>query len=334
MTTTTTTTTATKMDASDPTRAGAARAAVGEGWARVRGAWPQVGVAYLLSVLLALPLAAALAMGLQQSLEHREAAERMLASWDGVWHRSFSAQAQGLEATFDAGVVGIGAVLRSFDALVTAALFELPLPIVVAGVLYLAGWVLLSGGLLARFGGDPRGVVQLGAIHFRRLLALAAVGWLAWALVLGWLLPGLSEWVRVHNRDTIDERIFAAWILAKYAVVWTLVLATRLVIDYAKVIAVDDPARSPWSALQEALALCRRRALAVLAIAAMLGVVSVLLILAYWLVAPGTAQGNGFLIFIAFLIGQASIVARVTMRAWALASAQALWRSSGNVTRA
>lgn len=308
--------------ASGPVTAGAA---VGEGWDRVRQHWPSVGAAYLLSVLLALPLAAALAMSLRQSLAHREAAERMLAGWDGLWHRSFAAQAGGIETTFDPGVVGIGAVLRSLDHLVTGALVDLPLPIVIAGLLYLAGWVLLSGGLLARFRGDPRGVVQLGAIHARRLLTISAVGWLAWALVLGWLLPALGGWVRALTLDVIDERIVAAWILGKYAVVWALVLAIRIVIDYAKVAAIDDPARSPWAALRAALAFCRRRAPAVLGVAVILGAVSLGLLLAFWFIAPGAAQTNGFQILMAFVIGQASVVARVIMRAWVLASAQALW---------
>jgi hypothetical protein len=320
-------------EAHDPSRGppSTAGAAVAEGWARVRGCWLSVAAAYLLSLLLALPLAAALAMGLRESLAHREAAERMLASWDGLWHRSFAARAQGLEATFDAGVVGIGAVLRSLDALVTGVLFDVPLPIAVAGLCYLVGWVLLSGGLLARFRGDPGGVVQLGAMHFRRLVIIAAVGWIAWALVLGGLLPALGGWVQARTRDVIDERILAVWILAKYGVVWMLVLAIRLVIDYAKVAAVDDPARSPWAALRDSLALCRRRVLAVLGIAVILGGVGLLLLLAYWLVAPGAAQGNGFKIMIAFAIGQTSVIARLVMRAWALASAQALWRS--DVTR-
>lgn len=301
-------------------------AAVTTGWDRVRAAWPQVGVAYLGSLVLALPLAAALALGLRHSLAHREAAARMLAGWDGLWHKSFAAQAGGLEATFDPGVVGIGAVLRALDALVTATLLELPLPLVVVGLFYLVGWVLLSGGLLARFGGDRRGVVRLGAIHFGRLLTIAAVGWLGWALLLGWLLPALGELTDAHTRDVIDERVVVALVLAKYAVVWLLALAVRVVVDQAKVVAVDDPARSPWAALRAALAFCRRRARAIVGVTLMLGAVSLALLLAYWVVAPGAGQRNGFQIVMAFAIGQLSVIARVVMRAWSLASAQALWR--------
>lgn len=302
-----------------------ARAAVGEGWARVRAAWPQVLTAYVLSLLLSLPLAAALHSALRQSLAHREAAERLLQGWDGLWHASFAAQAQGLQATFDAGVVGIGAVLRSLDMLVRGALLELPSPLVVAGLLYLVGWVWLSGGLLARFGGDRRGVITLGAVHLRRLLPVVAVGWLGWALVLGVGLPALSAWVELQCRDVIDERVHAAWLLGKYAVVWLVVLAIRWVIDYAKVAAVADPSRSTLAALREGLRVCRARAGAVIGVAVILGLVSLGLLLFYSFLAPGADQGNPFKILVAFIISQSSVVARVVLRAWGLASEQALW---------
>jgi hypothetical protein len=314
--------------ASSPAPSGTALAAVSAGWARVRAHWPQVAVAYLLSIVLALPLAAALGSGLHQSLQHREAAERMLHGWDGLWHRSFAAQAQGLHATFDAGIVGIGAVLRSLDALAQGSLLALPAPILVAGLLYLAGWVLLGGGLLARFGGDPRGVLQLGALHFRRMLALAAVGWLLWALVLGLLLPALGEWVELRCRDVIDERIHAAWILGKYALVWLVVLAIRVVIDYAKVAAIDDPSRSTFAALRDGLGVCRRRAGAVLGVAVILGALGLALLLVSWAIAPGAGHHNGFQILVAFVISQTSVMARVGLRALALASEQALWRDA------
>lgn len=308
-------------------RPGTARAAVAEGWARVRGAWPQVLVAYGLSLVLSLPLAAALQSGLRQSLRHREAAERLLRGWDGLWHASFATRAEGLEATFDAGVVGIGAVLRSLDTLVRGAIFDLPLPLVVAGLLYLVGWVWLGGGLLARFSGDRRGVITLGAIHVRRLLAVAAVGWLGWALVLGGLLPALSAVIELRGRDVIDERVHAAWLLGKYAVVWLAVLAIRWVIDYAKVAAVHDPTLGTVAAVREGLRLCLRRPLAVLGVATLLGLVGLGLLLLYSFLAPGADPGNPFKILVAFAIGQSSVVARVVLRAWTLASEQALWHA-------
>lgn len=298
--------------------------AVATGWSRVRAGWAQVGAAYLLSVLLALPLGAAMQSTLAQSLRHREAADNLLRSWDGLWHASFSAQAQGIASTFNAGIVGIGAVFRALDGLVTGAMFALPLPLMVAGLLYLLGWTFLSGGLLARFGGDERGLIRLCALHFRRMFALAVMGWIAWAVVLASLLPWLSAWVGEQTRDLIDERVHAAWIVGKYAVVWALMFAIRLVIDYAKVAAVADPQCSPTTALMRGLSLCRARTGAVIGVTVRIGLVGLGLTLLYWVVAPNAEQANAFKILIAFGISQTSVIARVVMRAWGLASAQAL----------
>lgn len=303
-----------------------ARAAIATGGARVVACWRDVGVAYLLSVVLALPLAAALRASLADSMRHREAAETMLRGWDGLWHATFSRQAEGIEATFDAGVVGMGAVLRSLDRLLQGSLLDLPAPILVVGLVYLLGWVLLSGGLLARFRGGEGGVIHLGALHFRRMLSLAMVGWGAWLLVLGFVLPTLGAWVDEHCREVIDERVHLAWVLAKYAVVWVLVLAVRVWIDFAKVIVIEEPAASTLAALRVAAAFVRRRLVSVVGVVVQLGAVWLGVMLAYWVVAPGADQGNPLKILVAFVISQASVVARAGLRAWGLASAQALLR--------
>ncbi|MEM7152097.1 MAG: hypothetical protein AAF799_04605 [Myxococcota bacterium] len=308
---------------SQSTSVGAAQA-VATGWSRVREHWTSVGAAYLLSVLLALPLAGAMQSTLAQSLRHREAADNLLSSWDGLWYASFSAQAQGIAGTFDAGIVGIGAVLRALDGLVTGAMFALPLPLMVAGLCYLLGWTFLSGGLLARFGGDERGLIRLGAQHFGRMLTLAVVGWIAWAVVLAKMLPWLTAWVADHNRDVIDERVHAAWIVGKYLVVWAFMLAIRLIVDYAKVAAIADPECTAMTALQRGMSLCRARTGAIVGVTVRLGVVGLGLMVLYWVVAPSAEQANAFKILIAFGISQTSVIARVTMRAWGLASAQAL----------
>lgn len=302
------------------------RVALGRGLARVREAWRDVAVGYLLSLLLALPLAAALRASLADSLRHREAAENLLRSWDGLWHATFSSRAQGIESTFDAGVVGIGAVLRSLDALLRGVLLELPGPIVLVGLVYLLGWVLLSGGLLRRFRGEEGGVIRLGAGCLHRMLPLAMVGWGAWLMLLGVVLPGLGVWVEEHCREVIDERVHVAWVLGKYLVVWSLVLAVRVVIDYAKIVALEDPSASSFVAIRRALIFCRHHARAVISVVLQLGAVWVGIGLAYAMVAPGADQGNPLKILVAFLISQLSVGARVGLRAWSLASAQALLR--------
>jgi len=312
-----------------PARFRLARRAVVAGLGRVRAAWGSVLVAYALGVVLTLPLAAVVQASLAASLRHREASERLLTGWDGLWHATYARRAEGLEASFDAGVVGIGAVLRSLDALLRGAVFEVPAPLWLVGVVYLLGWVLLSGGLLARFAGDERSVLVLGVRHMPRMLALSVTGWAAWAVIFGTGLPALSAGVEALCRDVIDERVYAAWLLAKYVVLWLGVLAVRAVVDYAKVAAIADPSRSWRASLGAGARTCGRRLGAVVSVMIQLGLVGLGLLLLYWVVVPGADPSHALTIGVAILIGQASVVARVVMRAWGLASAQVLYEQGG-----
>ena len=92
---------------------------------------------------------------------------------------------------------------------------------------------------------------------------------------------------------------------------------------------VPSRSRSPRASVALLKSVSGRRALS--SARPSVGAVSLALLLAYAVVAPGTAQDNGFKLLIAFAIGQASVIARVVMRAWTLASAQALWRASEHV---
>lgn len=306
----------------DSQRSAAAATAVG--LRRVVAHGRDVAVAYLFNLLLALPLAAAVQKSIADSVRHREAAERLLHSWDGLWHASFSAQAGGLDASFSAGVVGIGAVFRALDALITGALFELPVPLVVVGLLYFLGWVFLSGGLLRRFSGDERGLFAAGAAVFGRMFWLACIGGLASLLVLGSLLPWLTVLVQHQLHEVIDERIAVAWVLAKYLLVWLLMIEIRVLVDYAKVMVAADPECSTLAALRQSLVFCRARTGAVVGVVVRIGAVGLALLVAYWVIAPSAAQGNPFMILMAFVISQTSVIARVAVRAWGLAASQAL----------
>lgn len=307
------------MQSPDPIDSGRATAL---GWKRVKNNWPALAAAYGLNLLLVLPLAAALRASLADSLRHREAASRLLEGWDGLWHQSFHATARGIDSSFDPGIVGIGAVFRGLDALVTGALLDAPAAVLFVALAYLLGWTLLSGGLLARFGGDDRGLLRLCGAHAGRMTGLAVVGWLGFWAVLGWWLPWLGAWVDERCRDVIDERVVVGWLLAKYALVWLLMLAIRQWIDYAKVFAVAG--HGVPAALRRSAAMLRTRLGAVVGVVLRVGAVGLALLVVYWVVAPGAEQANPFKILVAFLISQASVVARIVVRGWGLASAQAL----------
>lgn len=303
-----------------------AGAALSRGLGLVRRFWGDLLTIWVASLLLALPLAAVMKSALESSLGRSEAGARMVAGWDGLWFRTFEAQATGVEKSFEPGIVGIGAVLKGLDAMITGALGNLDSAVLTAGVAYAALWVLVSGGLIARYRDpdDAPSLLRAGVEHFGRLVPLALLAGLAHLVIWLGLFPTLHAMVEQATQDVIDERIAFAWALAKYGVLWSLAGLVEIVHGYAKVARVADPSASLSTAFHRALSLVWRRLAAVLAIA-LAGVLAfVAVVLVYWLVAAGTDDTNPFKIFMAFGIGQASIVARIGVRAWGHAARTSL----------
>jgi hypothetical protein len=301
--------------------------AVREGFARVGEVRVQVLVAWFCSVAVAMPLAAALYVALRDDLGASIAAENLVGGWDDHWHRAFSARAQGIETTFDAGIVGMGAVLRALDAQITGALWSLPGPILGAALVYALLWIVFAGGFLERFvrGGEGSVVFFTGAVrHTPRLLVLAAVaaaGYWVWLSPVRGALDGVVERATI---DTIDERVHFGWVVGKYAVIWLGVWTVALLHDYAKVLAVADPDASLPRCLGGAWTTLRTRTAAVYATSAMVAGLGAVGLGAYWVIAPGAGQDNGLLLLVAFGLSQLSVLLRITIRAAGWGSATAL----------
>jgi hypothetical protein len=296
-------------------------AALRVGIFRARQSAKLVWLAYGLNVALALPLAAAVAEHLAAAIGPSVAGEALLRGFDHLWFRGFEVRAQGLSTTFHPGVVGMGAVLRALDDLVTGTLLQLHPSVVVAGVVYLVGWVFLHAGFLARFvGGEPTNFLAGAARHFPRVIALAAFSWLIYAIVLQGVLTLCGDVVHAATYDAVDERVYFAWTLAKYVVVWAIVWTVSLVFDYAKIAAVVRPEEPLRRCLRRGLRLVRLRPRPVYGLSAAVLALGVGLLLLYAIVAPGAGQHNGFKIAIAFAISQTYILGRVALRCVGIAA--------------
>ena len=101
-----------------------------------------------------------------------------------------------------------------------------------------------------------------------------------------------------------------------------------MVFDYARVALVAEQRRSAILALGRSLGFVATRPLACAGLYLCLFAVSVLVLGLYAIVAPGPNQGTVSTIFLAFLVSQAYIVARIATRLWFLASQMDLFRSS------
>jgi hypothetical protein len=306
------------------------RTALQAGLAHTRGSLRFVFLAWATSLLVALPLGLAMFAALRGDLGHEIAAENLRVGWDDAWHRAFAAQAHGIEGTFDAGIVGVGALLRALDSQLAGALLGLPAPIVAAGLVYAAVWVLLSGGFVGRFvhGHDPAAPgFWLGAVRsFRPLATLAVVMGAGYWVVLGPLRGALGAIVEDATRDTIDERVHFAWVLGKIAIVWGLAWGISLVHDYARVLRVVDSAKPLPRVLVESARFVAGRARSVLGLSLAVFAIGVALLAGWAVIAPGATQSHAAAIVLGFAVSQLSVLVRIAVRVLGWASQVALMR--------
>jgi hypothetical protein len=284
-------------------------------------------LAWVASVLLALPLAAAVQVELASSFGNSIAADTMRTGFDDLWHRGFAARAQGLAATFDASVAGIGAVLGPIERLARGDLLALPAPLVAAGLAYWLVWVFLAGGFVARLCDDRRGLLAAAASCFARVLALATCSAVACVMLLRATLDLGESVVERATLDVVDERVVLAWVLGKYAFAWSCVALSSAVFEQARVAAVAEPGRSLRSAVRVGLLAVVRAPGRMLGLACALLAGLAALVAAYGAIAPGIRQHDWQTVALAFAISQTSVVARIAIRVIGLGAHTALQRS-------
>lgn len=300
--------------------------ALAAGWSAVGQRWRVLLGAYLANVLLAFPLALVVADAISASVGSSLAGQRLVTGFDDLWFKGFSAEQDGLAATFEPSVSGIGAVAHALDTLVHGSFMDLHPAVFAVGALYLLVWVFVSAGVLGGFSLGSRSFWADAVRHFPRVLALSSIALLVYAVLFRYVLGGLDTAVETLTEDVTDERIAFVYALAKYGVIWALVWTVSLVFDYAKVVAVCEPEASLRDAVAAGLAFVRGHRTSTYGLSAVLFGVSVAVVLGYAVVAPGATQSNGFQLSIAFVVSQTYIFARIGLRIWSLAATATLFR--------
>src|SRR5262245_52796654 len=119
------------------------------GWKRVLAAPALVAGVFVMTFVLALPLAITVRGALASHLGASLAAETAVSGINYDWWQEFTAQASGLGMTFTPSIIGFAAVLDNISGVLDARARIAPLAAALA--LYLAGWTFLSGGILDRY---------------------------------------------------------------------------------------------------------------------------------------------------------------------------------------
>jgi hypothetical protein len=301
-----------------------------DGWKRVAAAPAIVAGVFAMTFLLALPLAMIVRGLLAAHLGSSLAAETAATGVNYDWWQEFAAQASGLGTTFTPSIIGFAMVLDNVSGVLDAR--RSILPIAAALGLYLAAWAFLSGGILDRYARQRPiriyGFFGASGVYFFRFLRLAAIAGLAYWLLFAYVHPWLFEEQFVNlTRGMSEERTAILVRVVFYSLFGALLLATNLVVDYTKVRIVVEDRHSVLGALLAALRFIRSHARQVIALYTLNSMTFIVVIAAWVLIAPG-AGGSGGTMWLAFLLAQLYIVARLAVRLQFMASYVSLFQAN------
>lgn len=300
-----------------------------DGMRRVERAPAILAGVWLITLALSLPLALALRGMLAQHLGGSLAADTAASGVNGDWMQEFGDQATGLGVTFKPTVIGFAAVLDNLSAFIDDT--SRPIVIVGAAGAYLVIWLFLAGGIIDRYARDrptrAAGFFGVSGVFFFRFLRLGVVMWIVYGFLFGYMHPWLfGDLYRRMTHDVTVERTAFFARLALYIVFGAVLAACNLIFDYAKVRAVVEDRRSMIGAIAAALRFVQQHyAGAVGLYLADVGLFAAVVAM-YGLLAPG-AGGAGLSMWIALIVGQIYVLARLWVKLVFWASETALFQS-------
>ena len=300
-----------------------------DGIRRVNRAPALLAGVWALTLLVSVPMAAAMRGMLAQHLGASLAADTAASGVNYDWMQEFSDQAAGLGVTFRPTILGFGAVLDNLSAFIDNTMR--PVVIVAAATVYIVLWIFVAGGIIDRYARErptrTAGFFASSGVFFFRFLRLAAVQWIVYALLFGWLHPLVFDRLYPEMvREVPVERTAFAIRAALYLVFGLLVATCTSIFDYAKVRAVVEDRRSMISATAQAIGFIRRnlREAAALFLANFALFTAVVALYAF--AAPGAGR-TGASMWLGFAIGQIYVIARLWVKLVFWASETALFQS-------
>jgi hypothetical protein len=290
--------------------------AIRDGIRRVNRAPAIVVGVWAVTLLVSVPLAAAMRGMLAQHLGRSLAADTAAAGVNYDWMQEFSEQATGLGVTFKPTIIGFAAVLDNLSAFMDAT--SRPIVIVGAAAVYVLAWIFLAGGIIDRYARDratgAHGFFAACGVFFFRFLRLAAMQAVVYGFLFGLMHPWLFDrlYPRMIHEVSVERTAFFVR-LALYVVFGLLVAGATMMFDYAKVRAVVEDRRSMLGAVNAALGFIGRNYAAAVALFAADFVLFGIVVGVYALIAPG-AGGAGLMMWVGFAIGQLYVLARLWVK--------------------
>jgi len=299
------------------------------GWKRVLAAPAVAAGVFVMTALIVLPLAivmrGTLAAHLGDSLMATQAADGV--NWD--WWQEFAAQASGIGTTFTPSVIGFAATLDGLSAFLDAHAHVVPIASALG--FYIAGWALLSAGIIDRYARQrptrAHGFFAVAGGYLFRFIRLGAIVGLVYWWLFAYVHPWLFGQLYVNlTRNLSVERTAFLWRLAFYAAFGCCLVLVNVLTDYARIRIVVEDRRSVLSGLSAAWRFIWRHLGHVLALYLLNSAVFVVAVAMWLLVAPG-AGGAGVWMWATFAFTQLYVVIRLLMKLQFLASQTAMFQA-------
>ncbi|MGH9334036.1 MAG: hypothetical protein ACRD21_09830 [Vicinamibacteria bacterium] len=288
---------------------------------------------WVANVAAAFPLTLMLSRSLEESIGGSLVHERLESGFDMGWYGEFQADARGFEESFSPSIVGAGAFFDNLEGWFNGGLFEASPGLVGAGVLYALLWALFLGGIFHRYGSGTgffrlSELLSRGGEFFFRFARLAVLSGFLYYLVYR-----LSVWLfgRVEDatRDVTMERTVLGYVVAAALLVAFLLTFIHVAFDYAKIATFKENRRSMLLAMVKGFRLVLGNLGRTMILYYGLALFGLLLLGAYYLIAPGPGQSSLPSVVFAFLVGQAYLIVKLVLRLTFYAGGLALYDSSG-----
>jgi len=302
------------------------------GFGRVLASPALVLFLWFANALVAIPLAVSMAGSIEESIGGSLVQQNLRDGFDMGWYGEFDARAKGIEKTLSPSLVGAGAFFDNIEAWLNGRLFEMLPALVALGVVYALLWALFLGGILHRYG-DRSGLFRLseffahGGEFFFRFVRLAVLSGFLYYLVYrfaGWLFGRVED----AMRDVTVEKMVLGYVVAAALLVALLLTLIHMAFDYAKIATYKENRRSMILAAIKGFRLVLGNLGRTTLLYYGLGFFGLVLLGAYYVVAPGPGQASVPSVVFAFLVGQAYLVAKLMLRLTFYAGQMALYESS------
>lgn len=290
-----------------------------------------VFLAWLATLLVALPAGLFVAETLRQdlgpSLEHQGLRD----GFDMDWYSGLEDRREDVAEILEPSrLVAGGAFLDNAEAWLSGDLFRRHPMLLASGGLYALLWALLLGGALERFARPSqlwtfgRTLESCGRYAGRmiRLFLVAVPFYYLVYRLAGWLLGRVAESAETASSEM---PVLVATVGAS-AAVGVVLVAVRTVFDYAKIILVTEERRSALGAALSGAGFVLRHPLKASGIQGGFLALGLIPVTLYHFFGPGTGQATVFAVVLAFLAGQAVLLARLTLRFALLAGQTAAYR--------